>query len=136
MTTPKDSLKPSPDLVAQWRDTPIALWDGCTLYENIANKAAEWGAQQRGVVVPEQAQVPAGWIHTIKEPDHVGDTTIFSYSDECPWSHWVTQHLVQCTWTRTPLFSGKAETVEITKQHKAVEAEKLLHAAAAKEKGE
>ena len=57
MTTPKDSptpeqLKPSPELVAQWS---IESGEHEKALEYVCTKAAEWGAQQRGVVVSTQA---------------------------------------------------------------------------------
>ena len=50
---PSSGLKPSPELVAQWSNAELSQWVAPTLYEHIATKAAEWGAQQRGVVVPD-----------------------------------------------------------------------------------
>jgi len=54
MTTPKDRLKPSPELVAQWS---IESGEHEKALEYVCTKAAEWGAQQSGVVVPEQSLI-------------------------------------------------------------------------------
>ena len=61
MTTPKDRLKPSPELVAQWS---IESGEHEKALEYVCTKAAEWGAQQRGVVVPiEVAEVVRDAMH-------------------------------------------------------------------------
>ena len=70
MTTPKDRLKPSTELVAQWS---IESGEHEKALEYVCTKAAEWGAQQvRGVVVPievaEEMRYLAGFALPSAEP--------------------------------------------------------------------
>jgi hypothetical protein len=76
---------------------------------------------------PEQqgAEQPIAYLHRIVEPD-VGqagglDHTLFTYSPENPWSHWVAKHREKCTWTCTPLYStAPAPALGLTQDERAL----------------
>jgi hypothetical protein len=111
VASPCPDCAPSPEQLREATDATHALpspeQQGADAYLDCP-KCGDLEQHQSQCLVEQQgAEQPVAYLHRIVEPGQasVSDNTLFSYSAENPWSHWVERHRRECVWTCTPLYS-------------------------------
>src|SRR5688572_30635658 len=55
-----------------------------------------------------------GYLHTVAEPIRTSPDSMFSYSPESPWGHWIETHLDTCEYSVTPLYGELTELAKLS----------------------
>lgn len=91
------------------------------IYDNPECKVKSWALYgltggERPEAKETAGQVPVAWLHKIKEPD-MEAMQVFSWSDANPWSHWLSKHMEECSYSVTPLFTALQSPSNPTQSH-------------------
>jgi len=87
--TDKHPITPPPELIAKWR-TEARSQDYCSITEQVAYHAAEWGYEQRGEVNEaklqqardEELEALCEWLNNLPSPDLLIRSSLRSHHGE------------------------------------------------------